>query len=146
MWVSRGYSHRRDDENSRYRYLLPVAPFFCHHLPQCLQHFDAQALLILLQQLLGVFDQSGQGETKSDESSSSACNSLQRLKELHILQDSAVTGLYAHMHCRWKLRTEKWLGLQRGKVSRSQQMFLRTQTPERQTNVSTNNCPRQRNP
>lgn len=102
LWVQ----PQADDENSRYRYLLPVAPFFCHHLPQCLQHFDAQALLILLQQLLGVFDQSGQGETKSDESRSSASNSLQRLKEPHILQDSAVTGLYAHMHCRWKLRTD----------------------------------------
>ena len=38
-------------------YLLPVASVLCHHFPQSLQHFDAEALLVLLQQLLGVFDQ-----------------------------------------------------------------------------------------
>lgn len=43
-------------------YLFPVSSIFCHHFPQCLQHLDAQALLVLLQQLLSVFDQSGQGQ------------------------------------------------------------------------------------
>lgn len=43
-------------------YLLPVAPVFCHHLPQRLQHFDAETLLVLLQQLFGVFDQPGDGK------------------------------------------------------------------------------------
>lgn len=37
--------------------LLSVAPVFGHHLSQCLQDFDAQSLLVLLQQLFGVFDQ-----------------------------------------------------------------------------------------
>ena len=40
-------------------YLLSVAPVFGHHLPERLQHFDAQTLLILLQQLLSVFNQPG---------------------------------------------------------------------------------------
>lgn len=72
-----------DDEkqgHSRCIYLLPIAPFFCHHLPQCLQHFDAQAFLILLQQLFGVFDQSGQGDRKSDEGSSTLSTLLHHLK------------------------------------------------------------------
>ena len=29
-------------------YLLSVAPVFGHHLPERLQHFDAQTLLVLL--------------------------------------------------------------------------------------------------
>lgn len=48
-------------------YLLPVAPVFSHHFPQRLQYFDAQTLLVLLQQLLGVLDQSGQGRRESGE-------------------------------------------------------------------------------
>lgn len=40
-----------------FSYLLSIATVFCHHLPQCLQNFDAQSFLIFLQQLLGVFDQ-----------------------------------------------------------------------------------------
>ena len=46
--------------NSVSTYLLPIAPVFCHHFPQCLQYFDAQTLLILFQQLLCVFNQSDQ--------------------------------------------------------------------------------------
>lgn len=45
-------------------YLFPVSSIFGHHFPQCLQHLDAQALLVLLQQLLSVFDQPGQGQKK----------------------------------------------------------------------------------
>lgn len=47
-------------------YLFPVSSIFGHHFPQRLQHLDAQALLVLFQQLLGVFDQSGQGQKQGD--------------------------------------------------------------------------------
>ena len=40
-------------------YLLSVAAVLGHHLPQRLQHLDAEPLLVLLQQLLGVLDQPG---------------------------------------------------------------------------------------
>ena len=39
-------------------YLLSIATVFGHHLSEGLQDLDAQALLVLLQQLLGVLDQS----------------------------------------------------------------------------------------
>ena len=38
-------------------YLLSVAAVFGHHLPQRLEDLDAEPLLVLLQQLLGVLDQ-----------------------------------------------------------------------------------------
>lgn len=55
------------NRNMEGMYLFPIAPVFCHHFPQCLQDFDAQTLLVLLQQLLSVFDQSGQGKRKNSE-------------------------------------------------------------------------------
>lgn len=61
FYICEGECWTHLQENNVSVYLLPVSSIFCHHFPQCLQHLDAQALLILLQQLLRVFDQSGQG-------------------------------------------------------------------------------------
>ncbi len=64
VWVNLGHNLKQTIKH-RYiegTYLLSVAPVFCHHFPQCLKYFDAQTFLILLQQLLGVFNQSGQGK------------------------------------------------------------------------------------
>lgn len=70
VWVNLGTTTRRrwwETGNTEATHLLPIATVFCHHFPQCLQHFDAQTLLILLQQLLRVFDQSGHWKRKKSE-------------------------------------------------------------------------------
>lgn len=48
---------KKNNNNNNMANLLSVAPVFGHHLSQRLQDFDAQSLLVLLQQLFGVFDQ-----------------------------------------------------------------------------------------
>ena len=67
MNLGNDYTQGMRNRNQKGMYLLPIAPVFCHHFPQCLQYFDAQPLLILLQQLLGVFDQSGWGKREKSE-------------------------------------------------------------------------------
>ena len=63
-WTRKGREERWGGGGRRRRYLLPVTPVLGHHLPEGLQDFDAQTLLVLLQQLLGVLDQPVQKKGK----------------------------------------------------------------------------------
>lgn len=58
-----------------FSYLLSITSVFRHHLSQRLQNFDAQPLLVFLQQLLRMFDQPAHMDISSEANTHSATHS-----------------------------------------------------------------------
>lgn len=95
-------------------YLLSITSVLSHHLPKRLQNFNAQSLLIFLQQLLGMFDQPANAQSFSLNPYILTVNFIDRsIPYLHInpplshfLRESVFSGKSSSGRCSTSTRTD----------------------------------------